>query len=76
MKGPERHCNIKRQLKSSPNVLRRSVEPAPENMRSQAAVRKLGVTALGQQTLHLTDMHRAYECFRLEIAAWLKPQAI
>ena len=48
----------------------------PENMRSQAAVRKLGVTALGQQTLHLTDMHRAYECFRLEKAAWLKPQAI
>jgi hypothetical protein len=45
-------------------------------MRSQAAVRKLGVTALGQQTLHLTDMHRAYECFRLEKAAWLKPQAI
>jgi len=26
--------------------------------------------------LHLTDMHRAYECFRLEKAAWLKPQAI
>jgi hypothetical protein len=29
MKGRERPCSIKPQLRSSPNVLQRSVEPAP-----------------------------------------------
>ncbi len=47
----------------------------PENLRSQAAVKKLGVTALGQQTLHLTDMPRAFACFRLEKAKWLERQS-
>ena len=42
----------------------------PDNLRSQAAVRKLGVTDSGIQTLHLTDQPRDYATFSISKEDW------
>jgi hypothetical protein len=42
MKGRERPCSIKPQLRSSPNVLQRSVEPAAQSRHSPKPSLQLG----------------------------------
>ena len=44
----------------------------PDNLRSQAAVKKLGVVEHGVQELHLTDQPRPYVTFSISKESWAK----